>query len=227
MTQARRSQIDLASTPYYHCMSRCVRQAYLCGEDRNTGVSYDHRKQWMVDRMALLADAFAIEIAAYAVLSNHYHVILFVDEAKAQSWTVKEVIERWLMIYSGSQLVRRFHEGDTLSGGELEAINGLAEDYRKRLMNISEFMRCLNQHIAYAANQEDRCKGRFWEGRFKSQALLDEKALLTCMMYVDLNPIRAGMCDSLESSDFTSIQQRICSVPLCHRTFYQIICHNI
>ena len=70
-------------------------------------------------------------------------------------------------------------------------------------------MRCLNEPIARQANAEDSCTGRFWEGRFKSQALLDEKALAACLAYVGLNPVRAGITDSPEASEYTSVQQRV------------------
>jgi len=119
------------------------------------------------------------------------------------------VVDRWLKLYKGCDLIQRFHRKEELSPDELEAVSIRVADYQKRLYNISEFMAYLNQTIARQANIEDECTGRFWEGRFGCQALLNETALLTCMLYVDLNPIRAGICDRLETSDYTSIQQRL------------------
>ena len=209
MTRARRQLVDLGSTPYYHCMARCVRRAFLCGEDHVTGKSFEHRKVWVVDRLKSLAGVFTIEICAYAVMSNHYHVVLFVNEAVGEALTTREVLERWAQLFAGPLLVQRYLAGGTLSKAEYQRVEQFADEYRHRLLDISWFMRCLNEHLAREANLEDGCKGRFWEGRFKSQALLDEAAVLTCMAYVDLNPVRARQAETPEASDFTSIQDRI------------------
>jgi len=209
MTQARKNQISISDTPYYHCMGRCVRRAYLCGEDSLTGKDYSHRKQWIIDKLKELADIFAIDVCAYAVMSNHYHLVLKINNEQSELFSNEEVIERWIRLFNGNVLIQRFLKGDCKSQGELDKVQDTIALWRERLSDISWFMRCLNETIARQANAEDKCTGRFWEGRFKSQALLNEQALLSCMVYVDLNPIRATLADNLDESDFTSIQQRI------------------
>ena len=209
MTQARKSQISLSDTPYYHCMGRCVRRAFLCGEDSLTGKDYSHRKEWIVDKLRELSQIFAIDVCAYAVMSNHYHLVLKVNDKQSEQMSDDEVIERWIQLFNGNVLIQRYLNNECKSQGELDKVQETIELWRERLSDISWFMRCLNETIARKANAEDKCSGRFWEGRFKSQALLNDQAVLSCMVYVDLNPVRADLSDTLEDSDFTSIQQRI------------------
>ena len=102
MTQARSQQVSLEDTPYYHCISRCVRRAFLCGEDRVTGENYEHRKPWVVEKLKELSEVFAIDVCAYAIMSNHYHVILHVDADTAKNWDQDEVIERWRKLFGGA-----------------------------------------------------------------------------------------------------------------------------
>ncbi len=209
MTISRKQQICLEETPYYHCISRCVRRAFLCGEDELTGRSYEHRRDWIVKKLKQLDGVFSISICAYAVMHNHTHTVVKIDREAALKWRDDEVIARWTKLYKPSPIVDRYLSGIQLSKAELAVVAEDIEKWRHRLYDVSWFMRNLNESIAREANEEDKCTGRFWEGRFKSQALLDEAALLTCMSYVDLNPIRAKIADSPEESDFTSIQERI------------------
>ena len=209
MPQSRKSQISLIATPYYHCVSRCVRRSFLCGQDIITGQSYEHRRGWVEKRLLFLSSVFSIDIAAYAVMSNHTHVVLHVDKKQAQSWSMNEVLERWHRLHKGTLISQKYINGDKLSEGELLTLYETADVYCQRLYSISWFMRNLNEYIAREANREDECTGRFWEGRFKSQALLDASAVLACMAYVDLNPIRAKISSTPETSNHTSIEKRI------------------
>ncbi len=209
MTQSRDSLISLSDTPYYHCISRCVRRAFLCGKDKYTGQNFEHRRQWMVDRIRYLTEVFSIEVCAYTIMSNHYHIVLYVNEEELASCSDSEICDRWSKIYSLSPIVLRWKKGELSSDIQKEVALEVITEWRKRLSSISWFMRSLNEFIAVKANKEDKCKGRFWEGRFKSQALLDEKALITCMAYVDLNPIRAKMASKIETSEYTSVFERI------------------
>jgi REP element-mobilizing transposase RayT len=95
MTTARKQLISLNDTAYYHCISRCVRRAYLCGQDKTTGQNYEHRRGWVEDKLLALSQVFAINVCAYAIMSNHTHVVFFIDEDAAKSWSTREVLERW------------------------------------------------------------------------------------------------------------------------------------
>ncbi len=209
MPKPRKRLVSLSDTPYYHCISRCVRRAFLCGVDKHSGYSFEHRRQWIVDRILLLSSVFAIDVCAYAVMSNHYHVVMHVDAASAAQLTSRAVALRWLKLFSGPPAVRNWLAGGSLGSEEQHRVEQWCAVIQERLSDISWFMRCLTEPIARLANAEDCCTGRFCEGRFKSQALLDETALLQCMTYVDLNPIRAGIANRPESSDYTAIQRRI------------------
>ena len=102
MPKPRYAQMSLAATPYYHCISRCVRRAFLCGIDTFTIKSYEHRRQWLEDKLLAISDIFAIDICSYSIMSNHYHVVLHINKKQAESWSFDEVINQWHQLYSGS-----------------------------------------------------------------------------------------------------------------------------
>ncbi|HSN71871.1 MAG TPA: hypothetical protein VLT59_10180 [Steroidobacteraceae bacterium] len=208
MTYPRQSLVCLEATPYYHVISRCVRRAWLYGYDEYAGRDYSHRKDWVLERLRALSAAFAIDICAYAVMSNHYHLVLHVDAERARQWTQEEVVRRWTRLFKRPTLIEQWQQPECHAAVRAEAEEIIAE-WRQHLFDISWYMRCLNEHLARRANAEDACTGRFWEGRFQSQALLDEAGLLTAMAYVDLNPIRAGIAATPEASEYTSIDARI------------------
>ena len=216
MTVARNTVVLTGTEGSYHIVTRCVRRAFICGYDSLTGKDYSHRKLWIRDRLQELGRIFAVDICGYSVMSNHLHLVIRNRPDICKAWSDLEAAERWWRLYPK----RRDDKGIPAvpTDSELEAIikvdkANIEKDktraIRHRLGNISWFMARLNDHIAKRANKEDKCTGRFWEGRFKCQALLDEAAELACMAYVDLNPVRAKVADTPEESDFTSVKDRI------------------
>ncbi len=160
--------------------------------------------------MTFLSKIFALDIIGYAVQSNHLHLIMRTRPDLSCAMTDDEVASRWLRLFPPAV----FREvPDWTPTQDMVRTVVLNVDrlvlLRKRLTDLSWFMRCLDERIARLANREDQCKGRFWEGRFKSRLLLDEAALLTCLVYVDLNSIRAGEAQTPEQSRFTSAYNRI------------------
>lgn len=203
MTTARCKIVDLDVTRYYHCISRCVRGAFLCGN------GLEHRKQWLENRLERLASAFAVSVAGFAVMDNHLHVLVRIDSDEVKLWSEEEVLRRWISIFppSGINLndpmnVQKWIEHNTKDSKRLK-------EYRERLANMGWFMKALKEPLSRMANKEDGCRGAFWEGRYKSIAILDEEALLATCAYIDLNPVAAGSAQTPETSKHTSIRQRV------------------
>jgi len=211
MPMARKTVVLEGESGIYHCTSRCVRRAFLCGTDFYSGKNYDHRKGWIRDRLKELSQIFGVEVYAYAVMANHLHLVVRVSVEKTASWSEDEVVRRWRRLFPTTV---RDEEGYVLPA-DSEVMKPWPYDpakiklWRERLGSLSWLMRCLNESIARRANREDKCKGCFWESRFHCQRLADEGAVLACMAYVDLNPVRAGVATSPEASEFTSIYDRI------------------
>jgi len=188
MTYPRAHLVDQENGGVYHCISRCVRRAWLCGEDSVTGQSFEHRRQWVEDRILALSQIFSVDLYGYSVMSNHHHMIIETRPRDVHRWSDAEVVDRWIQLLSfNSDEARELRKAALLDNSdELRKL-------RERLGSLSWFMSQLNEYIARRANAEEDCKGRLWEGRFKSIPLLDDTALIAAMAYVDLNPIRAGM----------------------------------
>ncbi len=135
---------------------------------------------------------FGIDLLGYSFLSNHFHQVLRSRPDIVATWTDEEVARRWLTLCP----VARDEKGIPLEPTE-EDIAALCRqkkrirELRRRLSDISWWMRLYNQMIAQWINREDKTEGRLWQGRFKAVRLLDEASILACMAYVDLNPIRA------------------------------------
>jgi hypothetical protein len=203
MATPRSQIVDEQVTPFYHCVSRCVRRAFLCGE----GAA--HRKQWIEERLQALVELFAIDCAGFAIMDNHLHVLLRLDSRRAETWSNEEIAQRWLKLFPLRDVA-----GQKLALSEAR-VRQLASDSdwvartRKRLGDLGWFMKCLKEPLARLANKEDGCSGAFWEGRFKSVAVLDVESLLATLAYIDLNPVAAGIAPTPEDSTNTSMRARI------------------
>jgi len=200
---ARNQLVDVSLTRYYHCISRCVRGAFLCGE------GFEHRKVWIEKRLELLAECFAVSVCGFAVMDNHLHVLARLEPDLADGWSDEEILQRWVKAYpprsvdgDDEKLLQVWINHQMKDAKRVAAI-------RKRLADLGWFMKALKEPLARLANKEDECRGAFWEGRYKSIAILDEEALLATCAYIDLNPVAAGVAATPETSKHTSIHQRV------------------
>jgi REP element-mobilizing transposase RayT len=206
MPQSRELVMPPQAVGTYHILSRCTRREFLLGG------KYEHRRAWVAGLLAELLDGFAIELHAFAIMSNHVHLVLRPRPDIASSWSARQVASRGLQqipVRSGAgltalpvtrTLTERYADNEMWVG-----------EHRERLSSLTWFMKLFKQRIARRANAEDGSRGHFWESRFLSVPLLNMGAVIGCMAHVDRNPLRAKMVQDPADAVFTSIAHRLCA----------------
>jgi REP element-mobilizing transposase RayT len=212
MAIARAHLVDLSVTRWYHCVSRCVRRAFLLADGK-----FD-RKEWIDRRLQELAEIFAVSVAGFSVMDNHLHVLLRLDPDVVQAWSDEAVVRRWGRLFPPRDKSRQpLAVSDAWVQWRRQDAKWVATA-RQRLQSLSWFMKCLKEPLSRLANQQDQTRGAFFEGRFKSVAILDEESLLAVCAYIDLNPVAAGIVKAPEASPHTSIKSRVEHVKAQHRS---------
>ena len=184
MTMSRSRLVDATVSRWYHCISRCVRRAHLMGDEAAPG-----RKDWIENRLKELDQIFAVSVGGFSLMDNHLHLLLRIDPEVANGWSDSEVVERWFRLFpprgSDRKPMKVSKEMVAARVGNADWVTGA----RKRLSSLGWFMKCLKEPLARMANKQDKCTGAFFEGRFKSIAILDEESLVSVCAYIDLNPV--------------------------------------
>jgi REP element-mobilizing transposase RayT len=204
MVFARSVTLPHGSRGTYHVITRCARRTFLFGDGR------EHRRGWLSESLSETIQHFGIDLVTYAIMSNHVHMVVRLRPERVDEWSPLEAARHALSVFPAR------------SGWQNEALSmtaTLVEGYSahrawlkqqcERLKSLSWFMRVVKQSIWRRAKAEDECRGHFWESRFHHVALLDEAAVIACMVYVDLNPIRAGMAKTIAKSDYTGGRGRL------------------
>ncbi|MEL7498439.1 MAG: hypothetical protein AAFN77_12580, partial [Planctomycetota bacterium] len=180
MSKVRSETVDPLQIQVFHAFNRCVRRTFLCGVDALSGRDYSHRKQWLRERLEFLLSIFAFDLATYAIMSNHYHLVLRSRPDVVSSWTDEEVVYRNLRL-QGKRWFRPSGEERSTTQAEVERIVQDREEVtriRSKLSDLSHLMAYLNENISKQGNKEDEATGAFWEGTFEADTLDDEESIL-------------------------------------------------
>ncbi len=212
MTVARSQLVDTAVTRWYHCITRCVRRAFLLGEGPL------NRKEWIENRVKELAEIFAVSVGGFSVMDNHLHLLVRLDPEATNGWSDEEVVRRWGRLFPPRDKSRQtLPVSNDWVQSRLKDAEWVVKT-RGRLQSLSWFMKCLKEPLSRLANRQDKVRGAFFEQRYKSVAVLDEESLLATCAYIDLNPVAAGIVEVPEESPHTSVTTRVEHVKAQGRT---------
>ncbi len=208
----RKNQICLDECSCYHVITRCTRQLHLLG---GSDADRAERKGLILRHLKRVATASAVGVAGFAIMDNHMHLLLKVDTESARRWSKREVARRWLGLHPPRDGYRRRVE---VEDAHVDAVvdhpePGHVDALRAKLISISQFMKELKQEVTQEINRMEATVGSLWTGRFKSKRVVDEAQLLSTLAYIDLNPFAAGICNTPEAGEHTSLAARLRGVP--------------
>lgn len=216
----RKKRTEIANPLYsntFHITNRCVRKEFLLGDDKSMRGKVRKRRQVVLRRVEALAAAYSIDVLRVSFMENHVHLELRNRPDLVELMSDVEVARRYLMIYPGYCQATADARKTNPDKPTEEDVQKLAADkkkikeYRSVLSSISRFMQSLNFYTSKYFNLVDDISGAFWESRYKLKLLLDDLSILLCALYIDLNPIRAGMHFQIEDSEFTSAFYQLCA----------------
>lgn len=204
MTMARRELVNYEDTRWYHCISKIARGLALLEKH---GPSLKSR---IVSETRRLSQIFAIRVGGHSIMGTHFHLLLRVEVEQAMSWNAREVVERWTLLCRPKNKKREPLKGDELQFwiDEKAKDADYVAERRKRLTDLGWFHRFLKQPLSVYVNKLEGCSGTLFQGRFKSIAVMGFQALLNVAIYIDLNPVAAGIVDVPEQGIHTSFQLR-------------------
>lgn len=208
MTKARSKIVDPNTTRWYHCISRCVRKAFLLQSGDPARGGFD-AKAWIEERLRFLAELFAVQVGGFSIMDSHFHILLRLNIELVKEWSAAEVVRRALLLHPPRDSKRQLVQVTQAMIEEKAQDEAFVAKYRKYLGSLSWFMKSLKEPLSRLANKADGCKGAFFEGRFKSIAILDFESLMSVCSYIDLNPVAAGMTSTPEASPHTSVKERV------------------
>ena len=215
MRQIRSRILVEAAPAVYHVSSRCSRSLHLLVpglDDAVDGEAVEHedlRKELVMAQLDRLAEATSVQVLGFSLMDNHVHLILQTNPLAAEHWTPLEVVRRWLLIHPRRNRKREPVETPEEAIAELAADAAWVQATRKKLGSLPQFMKDLKQHVAQEVNKLEGMGGSFWEGVYKCKLVEDQEQLVATMVYVDLNPFAAGVCETPEEGRYTSLEGRL------------------
>ncbi len=183
----------------YHIISRVSRGEFLLDDDG---------KEYFMNLMFKLAKAYYVDITSFAIMSNHFHILLSNRRDEVEKATKDELFSKYKEAYGNNaeppegSFIKKSYEIEYDEDGGVERL-------RKRLGSVSRYIQELKQGFTKWYNYKNKCKGVLWADRFKGIAISKGDAELICSAYVDLNPVRAGIVKKPEDYRWSSIGLRV------------------